>query len=127
MNVVSMARNYVFIKYRSKFNQPVLLFIFILIFTLAAVYTWQGIISLLPLGGVVISSIAYWQKKTNYIRALSLLASPMWLLYNFLSGSYPGMIIEVFVIASLCVAIWRYDIMKKPEPALLADKLKLSE
>ncbi len=117
MNAVSMTRNYIYRRHRDLYSDFRLPIIFLAIFSFAAALTWQGLLSLLPLGGAVTGTIAYWQRNPKSIRLLSLLSPPMWFFYNFIQRSYPGMIIEIFVFCSISFAILRYDIFGQSEPA----------
>ena len=116
MNAVSMTRNYIYLRHRNLYSDFRFPIIFVAIFLFATTLTWQGSLSLLPLGGSVTGTIASWQRNPKSIRLLSLLAPPMWFSYNFIQGSYPGMIIEIFVFCSISVAILRYDIFGQSEP-----------
>jgi hypothetical protein len=57
--------------------------------------------------------LAVWQKNPRMIRLLSLLSPPLWLIYNVLSGSYPGILSEIFLLTSTLIGIYRFDIRKK--------------
>lgn len=116
MNGLAIFRNYLFIKYRNNYPGYKLPALFIIIFLIATVLTWQGPVSLLAFGGMATGTIAFWQKSPKMIRLISLLAPPMWFLHNFIKESYPGMIIEVFVFCSILIAIYRYDILGRSEP-----------
>jgi len=85
---------------------------FIIIFIIADALTWQGLLSLLPLGGTISGTISYWQKRTKWLRLLALISPPLWFTYNFISHSYPGMLTEIFLISSTLIAIYRFDIRK---------------
>lgn len=81
--------------------------VFILIFVSAAAATWQGWISLLPLGGMIGGTIALWQLNTKRLRLLSMIPPPLWFSYNFLSGSYAGMVTEVGIfLAQIVGLVW---------------------
>ncbi len=123
-NGVSLFRNYSFIKLRTKYPGARLPAIFISLYSIVVLVTWQGFLSLLPLIGVTVGTIGLWQRKPSRIRQLSLIASPMWLAYNFVSSSYAGVLVEIFIFSSICVAIVRYDILRKPEPGPIDDTLK---
>ena len=118
MNGLAIFRNYLFIKYRDKFTGYKLPLIFVLIFSIAAIITWQGPVSLLPFIGMATGTLAFWQKNPKYIRMISLLSPPAWFMHNLIQGSYPGMMIEVFIFCSILIAIFRYDILGHPEKAV---------
>lgn len=88
------------------------LYTFILLFFLIGILTGVNTINLLPIVAQIIATIAVWQKKPRLIRLISLPPRPLWFLYNFMVGSYPGMIAEVFILISILTGIIRFDSKK---------------
>lgn len=86
-------------------------FFFCALFIGAAVYFWEGYISLLPMGAMLLTTIAFRIKNPTAVRAVSAPSSPFWFIYNLFFHSYPGMLTETFVFSSICVAFFRYDIL----------------
>lgn len=113
VNVAGVARNFLFEKFRSAKHSWVLPIFFISIFFAVAILTWQGPRSLLPAIASIGGTLAVWQKNPRMIRLLSLLSPPLWLIYNVLSGSYPGILSEIFLLTSTLIGIYRFDIRKK--------------
>lgn len=111
MTLVSAARDTTFIVLGKRRN-PAAPAVFIFIFTIAAIGTWEGLISLLALAGMILGTLAFWQLKPNRIRILTLIASSLWVVYDLVSGSYPGMFIESMAILSNLVGIYRFDLPK---------------
>lgn len=95
------------------------LFIFIGLLTGATALTWQGMVSLLPLAGSTANIIAYWHKKPKFIRRFALVASPPWFIYDVLSGSYPGMAVEIFKVCSNLIGQYRFDLKRSTRRKLL--------
>ena len=71
---------------------------------------WKGPVDLLAMAGASLQTVSMWSKKPVNIRILSIIASPLWLIYDLQFGSYIGMINETIVIISIIVAFIRYDI-----------------
>lgn len=117
VNIVSAGRAYVFhIKESNKLlNKRIIMYLFILFFWIAGYLTWQSYLSLLPVISLTITSFALWSKKTKHMRLLFLAGRPTWIIYNFLVGSYAGLLTEAFIVTSLGIAIIRFDVLKKPE------------
>lgn len=117
MNTLGSIRAYVFKLRDSKkwLNNNIVMYLFILFFWLAGWLTWQGRLSLLPVFSMTLECFSLWNKKTKHIRWLFLSARPGWIIYNFLVGSYAGLITEAFVVMSIIIAIIRFDIFKKKE------------
>mgnify|MGYP001130253951 CR=1 FL=1 len=115
LNAINIARNYIFAqKYEYKWaNSRLWLLFFIVVFIFAGILTWDGLKTILPVVGMIAGVIAFWMKNTTHIRLLALIAPPCWFIYNFIVGSYPGMVVEVFTVTSIIIAVIRYDILKQ--------------
>jgi hypothetical protein len=79
------------------------------------------------MSGMIMGVIAFWQEKTNIIRLINLVGPVLWFIYSYLTSSYSGMLGMAFIFGSICIAILRYDILHKPEPSILKERLKLSD
>ncbi len=111
MNFIGAGRNYVF---KQRINKPwadnkFWLFFFIIVFLLSIIFTWNGVYSLFPAGGMIMGTAAFWMKNPKYIRYLTLISSPLWLIYNIRVNSYAGMVTEGFTIISVLIGIYRFD------------------
>ncbi len=69
--------------------------------------------SILPILGVLLHTSAFWMDDERMIRIVSLLGSPFWLVYNFVSGAYGSCIGDILSMVSIGVAMFRYDILPK--------------
>ena len=94
-------------------NNPILPYLFVLIFWLAGIFTWEGYHSLLPMFSVTLECFALWTLNTKKMRWLFLFARPTWIIYNVMVGSVAGLATEVFIVSSLIIAIVRFDFLKK--------------
>jgi hypothetical protein len=70
---------------------------------------YQNVYSLLPIIGVVLHTSAFWIDDEKIIRRVSLLGSPFWLVYNFVSGAYGSCIGDILSMVSLSISMVRYD------------------
>lgn len=113
MNFVNTLRSYIFANKGNKYwaNNKVWVLVFILLFSIFTLITWQGWISLLPLIAMISGTIAFWLDNPRHIRLLSLISPPAWFIYNLTFNSYPGMIIEVLLFLSIIIGIFRFDII----------------
>jgi hypothetical protein len=111
MVFIGVARDATYILTAKKRNVLIPVF-FIAIFAAATLLTWQGPISLLALAGMVFGTLAFWQVKPRRIRRFALAASSPWVIYDLISGSYPGMVLEGIAIASNLLGIYRFDSSK---------------
>lgn len=109
MNLMAAVRFCVYYSIKPSKRNLWVMWLFIGLTALATVLTWKGMISLLPFAGTACGVIAFWQKKTKYIRRLALLSSPPWLTYGLIVGSYPGVAAETLLMGSNLIGQYRFD------------------
>ena len=101
-------RSYFFEHYRDKeWFYPIT----IVAFALATLVTWENWTSMLAFVGIVLATTALWQRNPRAIRMLSLTVTPFSLTYNYLGGSYLGVVGDLVTFSSVIIAIWRFDLM----------------
>jgi len=111
LNAVGIFRAIVFSnRDKSWANNKVWLYVFVLIFIASGILTWDNMISILPVIGIILSTVAFWVINPTLVRLLSLPSSVCWFIYNLISNSYAGMTTEVFIFSSILIAIYIYDI-----------------
>ena len=74
--------------------------------------TWKSPLDILPAVGTIFTTIAYYMTDAKWIRILTLPSPPMWFVYHLSSGNIGGVLNEIFVIASILTAMFRYDFRK---------------
>lgn len=75
----------------------------------ALAFTWSGWMSVLPVAANIASTIAGYTDNPRKIRAAAMFVnSPLWMLYNVLSGSLAGILDEIVTEISLIVSIARF-------------------
>ena len=79
----------------------------------AGLMTYENVFSLLPIIGVLLHTGAFWMDDEKKIRIVSLLGSPFWLIYNFVSGAYGSCIGDILSIVSIAISMVRFDIAPK--------------
>lgn len=109
LSLVTAIRNYAYSKYGTAKYRSLLPVVFTIIFIAVGIVTWQGPLSFLPLCTSVAGAIAYWQSP-RVIRVVELLSTPLLLLYNVASHSYPGILIEILFFASTLIGVYRFDL-----------------
>ncbi len=114
-------RGYVFERYR---HHTWVYFVTIAVLLIATLLTWKNWTSMLAFIGMAIMTTAMWQKNPQHIRALSPLATPFWMSYNFLNHSYLGLAGDLITFSSVMLGILRFDVMprlrrrQQPQPTL---------
>lgn len=80
--------------------------------------SWIDIFSVL---GVLLHTSAFWLSDEKIIRRVSLLGSPFWFAYNFLSRAYGSAIGDVLTIVSIIIAMIRHR-EKKGEQKIFSER-----
>lgn len=112
VNLVGCLRNYVFSKQVSNNNKTTAsITFFSLLFITFGFLTWQGWKSMLIIVAKVLSTIAYGNKNTTFVRTGILITSTSWLIYNCCVSSVAGVICEAFTLLSLVAGIIRLDVI----------------
>ncbi len=109
-SVAAEKKDIAFIK---KHTKPVILILNLLIIGVGLLL-YENIFSLLPIFGVLFHTGAFWLDNETTVRRLSLAGSPFWLIYNLSSRAYGSAVGDVLSMASIIVAMLRYDVKKKP-------------
>ncbi len=108
MNLMGVVRGVVFLSGEKWRKIPVLVSLNALLI-LGTILTWEGLLSLLPLIGMLAMTTTMFFGNGKYIRIAQLfISSPCWLVYNSASRTVGGTVCELFVIASTVVSFARY-------------------
>ena len=67
--------------------------------------SWIDVFSLL---GVLLHTSAFWISDEKIIRRVSLLGSPFWFVYNFLSRAYGSAVGDLLTMGSIVIAMYRH-------------------
>jgi len=113
MNIVGAARTFFFmLRGRKKWmDSDVVMYVFICLFFIAGILSWQNWLSLLPIMAMAIETFGLWQEDPRKIRSIVIIPRPLWLTYNVIHGSYAGVLTELFVVVSLITGIIRFDFL----------------
>lgn len=119
-NLISIVRVLTFNKKGTNdfFKKNYILYIILLLYIFIGIYTYDGIISLLPTIATVIYTIALWQDDTKVIRYGSIMMFAMWLLYNIIVQAYISAIVEGILLIGTLISIIKFDIMNKKTKAI---------
>lgn len=113
MNFFAGVRSLVFVNNTKKWaKSKIWVAVFMVIYTVACIATWDKWYSILPLIAMLLTTISNWVQSEKKIRFLTFPNSPCWLIYNVLNNSIAGVITEIFVMSSLIIAIIRFDLRK---------------
>ncbi len=84
-------------------------YVFSAILVTTGIFFWQGWHSLLPALAVTASTFALWVDDTKLIRVLSLIGPILWLPYAFIIDSVPTILIQIVILSSIIIAMYRFD------------------
>ncbi len=75
----------------------------------ATMLTWKGPVSIFPFISMTSCTFAYWTNKPRPIRLANLcVASPSWIVYDSIVGSWAGVVNELLSMGSVLLSIYRY-------------------
>jgi len=86
---------------------PRLCGLFILLALLCSVLTWDGLLSLLPLAGSLLITVAAFQTDGRRLRLFTVSGSLFWLVYNGLIHSPVAVLIEFAFLSSTLISCYR--------------------
>ena len=111
MNAMTLVRNIIFRKFKDKV--PIIyLIIIISLMIILSIFSYNGVISLLPTIGVVLYSIAIWQDNLTITRIVEMIGCILFIIYNIKVVAISGLITTFIEMISAIVGIYRFDIKK---------------
>lgn len=114
INLVGIVRSTSFMyKGKNKFlNSYIMPAIIHALYFLNAIFTWEGIITIVPTVASFLKCHTLWQNNTKTIRRNGIPIQIMWLIYGIYLNSYVSIFFQIVLIISIAVAIVRLDILK---------------
>jgi len=103
-NVVYMLRGV--IRFADSVAVPV---IFSVAFAVSGIFTYQNIFDILPTVGMILASLAFFCKKEQHIRLISLFVAASWLTFGIAAGSIASMVADSITLVSILVSLIRYE------------------
>jgi len=122
MNAGGMLRNIVFAMRPKKWAaHPAWLYIFCFGYVLSGIFTWNGLVSLLPMVGMLLGTVSLYMLNPKLTRRLGAVSTCGWLIFNILTRSIPGAVCETLTLVSIGAAMIKYDRKSCPsEPPIPA-------
>ena len=108
MNLMTMIRNIIY----KKFPKTPLLFVVLIIMSMIilSLFSYNGLISLLPTIAVILYSIALWQKNLTITRITEIISCSMFIIYNINVLAITGLISTIIELIFSIIAVYRFDI-----------------
>ena len=123
MNTIALIRAVIYMQ-RDRFRASHVAWVYgfsvIYLLSYAATFTLLGmdftvknaVLEILPVVGMVASTVSFRMQSAKAIRAYGLISSPAWLIYNIANVALGAIICEVLSLGSILLGIWRYDLKK---------------
>ena len=110
---VSVVRNslYTYLVKRNRSTTPVII-AFGLFVIGTGVATFDGWLSLLPIGAKLLTTISYGMKNERLLRFITIPSCIMWSIYNLFVGSLGGTLGDLLALFSILIAVYKFDIRK---------------
>lgn len=110
MNLMTMIRNIIY----KMFKKTPLLFVslIIIIMIILSVFSYNGLISLLPTIAVILYSVALWQKSLKITRITEIISCSLFIIYNINVLAIIGLISTIIELLFAIIAVYKFDIKK---------------
>lgn len=73
------------------------------------IITWTGWLDLLPFIAFTVGTFAFWTNSAKLLRLSELVCvAPAWLLYDFVTGAYGGVLNELVILGAVVASIIRF-------------------
>lgn len=102
--IISIIRNIIALKKKNK-NENIILAIFIILYIVMGIITYNSIFSILPILASIIYVIGIWNGNENIIRKTGLINMYLWLIYSISTFAVAGAIHNIILIISTHIAI----------------------
>lgn len=83
-----------------------LLFIYILVFSLIGVFTYENYYSLLPIFAYILYTIVAFVEKEKIIKIICFIVSLLWLVYDIIYKSYAGIISDTCMLITILIGLY---------------------
>ena len=104
VNTFSTLRNFIFYFMEKKTTKPsfILLFTFLLVYILIGIFTYNGLISLIPISISLIYAYGVWQPNLKVTYFIAIIAAILWIIYNYFVLAYVAVFASIIeLIASI--------------------------
>ena len=122
MVFVAMMRNIIFMIDEKKNGKSekitkrdiIILTILYVISIISAIYTYEGILSMMSVLATMLYTFSVWQKKIKIYKILGIIIEMIWVIYNMYIFSIFGIIVKIFLLISAVIGVIReYKVKKK--------------
>ena len=115
LSIINFIRTYIFMQ-SEKIKRKIYVFVLIIfesIIILNRIYTWNGMISLLPTIGSIIRTYCLWQSNMKLVRISGITTGILYGLYYSYYQSWFIVAGDIILLFTSIISIYKYDIKKK--------------
>ncbi|MGD9900938.1 MAG: YgjV family protein [Spirochaetales bacterium] len=123
---VGLLRKFWFFKNSRKHhkNKITSLVFFLALEIVVAAFTWEGLITVLPILGIWLGTYAIWQDDPYILRYFSFLGALSFAIYGILNSTVMNTLSEVFEMVSVVVSLIRFHYEGKKQKSLENAKIE---
>lgn len=105
--IIAFVRNYVIIAKEKKkfFNSKLILYLFVLIYIISALFTYKNIFSILPIVAAIIYLVVVWNGNELKVKKIAFYCYFLWLIYNISIFSIFAIISNIISLISTGIAV----------------------
>ena len=96
-----------------RYRIPILIFVNAVIVGVG-ILLYENVYSIAAIVGVLLETVALWMTREQVIRILSLIAAPVWLIYNAACGAWGSVVGNALTVVSILIALFAYR-KRKPK------------
>ncbi len=89
--------------------KPVVYYLTLVAILMVGIFSWFGWASLFAIAGSFIATYGFWSTEPRRVRFVVLISALVWIPYGVVFKSYPMLLLQLFIIVSILLAIYRYD------------------
>lgn len=115
LSIINFIRTYIFMQ-SEKIKRKIYVFVLIIfesIIILNCIYTWNGMISLLPTIGSIIRTYCLWQSNMKLVRISGITTGILYGLYYLYYQSWFIVAGDIILLITSIISIYKYDIKKE--------------
>lgn len=113
INFMCMIRNYIFNKYEKEKTPIHWLVLVVILLIIASIFTYNGLISILPTIAVLLYTFAIWTGNLKVIRFTEIISCSLYIIYNVYVLAITGLAATIIELIAAVITVYRFDIKKK--------------
>lgn len=115
VDLIAILRLYVFYKDEKDIGyiRKYWLYIFLVLTIVSGIFTYNGLISIIPVLIGIFYTVSTWLKDTKYLRIFYIICAILWMIYNYKYFALVAILGNIIEIISGIISIFRFDRKRK--------------